>query len=282
MANLGIYSKDLAVLITAHNRRDKTIDCLGRLIEQSQIAHWIRMKVFLVDDGSTDGTAELVKDQFPSVEVIQGTGQLYWNRGMRMAWEMAACGNPDFFLWLNDDVSLVPDAVARFFEVYFSLVRNGESERTIVVGTCLDPDSGNPCYGGWDDSGEMVHDEKTSSICSLFNGNCVLIPWGVYNILGNLNPFYRHAYGDFDYSIRAKRAGIPAYVCPGYIGSCSHHGEGAWSDPDLPFSKRWKQFHSITGVHPKDFLYFSIVRHGLRGLLYFFNAYRRMIFGIKK
>jgi GT2 family glycosyltransferase len=74
----------IAVLLTCHNRRDKTITCLDSLYN-CLLPSDFQLDVFLVDDGSSDGTSKAVSEKFPSVNVIQGNGNLFWNQGMRLA-----------------------------------------------------------------------------------------------------------------------------------------------------------------------------------------------------
>src|SRR6266480_1904244 len=104
----------VAVLMTCFNRREKTIAALTALREATTKA--IEYRVFLVDDGSTDGTSKIVLDEFPEAKVIEGTGELYWNRGMRLAWCHALEANPAFYLWLNDDMILREGSVAKLVE----------------------------------------------------------------------------------------------------------------------------------------------------------------------
>ena len=59
----------VAVILTCHNRKDKTVTCLEHLflvfddyIKKSH--NLIGLDVFLTDDGCTDGTVETVKDIF--------------------------------------------------------------------------------------------------------------------------------------------------------------------------------------------------------------------------
>ena len=47
----------LAVLITCHNRKTKTIECLNSLYK-NDIPKSLMLDVFLVDDGSVDGSVE--------------------------------------------------------------------------------------------------------------------------------------------------------------------------------------------------------------------------------
>ena len=98
---------NIAVLMTCFNRKDKTLKSLESLFRQNA-----DVDVYLVNDGCTDGTHEAVTLQFPQVNIIRGTGSLFWNRGMHLAWTTAV-GRRDYdhFLWLNDDTMLYPDAI---------------------------------------------------------------------------------------------------------------------------------------------------------------------------
>src|SRR4051812_46438313 len=96
-------AKDIAVLITCFNRRETTLACLRSLGRQALPAGYV-LRVFLTDDGSSDGTGDAVRREFPDVTVLQGDGKLYWVGGTMMAWNAAQPA--DFYLWLNDDVRL--------------------------------------------------------------------------------------------------------------------------------------------------------------------------------
>ena len=48
----------IAVLITSFNRKNSTLKCLGKLFSQNLKEYYLG--VYLVDDGSTDGTFKAV------------------------------------------------------------------------------------------------------------------------------------------------------------------------------------------------------------------------------
>lgn len=188
----------LAVLIASHNRRDATLGCMSRLLPQlGEDA-----RVYLVDDGSTDGTAVAVaglKDK--RIKVIDGDGRLYWAKGMRKVWEAAVAERDDWygFLWLNDDTELCSDAIAKIMAV-----NEGES---IVVGELENS------------KGEIVYGMRPGG---LFTGNCVLVPRKVYERLGMICGEYSHAWADSDYAMMAKRAGI-GVVSARVVGKAEWH-----------------------------------------------------------
>ena len=98
------FSK-VAVLLTCHNRVEKTLKCLSKLFGQ-QVDESVKVTVYLVDDGSTDGTGIAVKDRYPDINVIYGDGSLFWNGGMHQAFAEALKVGFDYYLWLNDDTNL--------------------------------------------------------------------------------------------------------------------------------------------------------------------------------
>src|SRR6266508_2413563 len=102
--------KRVAVLMTCYNRREKTLACLDALSRQVMPPDLV-MHIYIVDDGSTDGTGAAVRKAHPAVRVLQGNGSLYNNGGMRLAFSEALKGDYDYYLWLNDDTTLYPSAL---------------------------------------------------------------------------------------------------------------------------------------------------------------------------
>src|SRR5687767_12507951 len=93
----------IAVLMTCFNRRETTLRCLRSLAEQ-ELPEGCNLRVYLTDDGSSDGTGDAVRSEFPEATVLNGDGNQYWVGGTLMAWDAARPA--DFYLWLNDDVRL--------------------------------------------------------------------------------------------------------------------------------------------------------------------------------
>ena len=188
---------NIAVLMACHNRRELTMRCLGLLMQQSGAAD----RVYLVDDGSDDGTSEDVAKEFPNVRIIRGAGSLFWAKGMRKAWEAAVAENQDWdgYLWLNDDTELRADAIAKMLAA-----NDGQK---IVVGDLVNA------------KGEIVYGTRPGGS---FTGNCVLVPQKVYEQLGMICGDYSHAWADSDYAMQAKRVGI-GVVSAGVVGRAEGH-----------------------------------------------------------
>ena len=78
----------LAVLLTCFNRKEKTLQALKCVYQaQEYYGNELIITIYLTDDGSTDGTATEVKKQFPQVNILNGTGTLFWAEGMRKSWQ---------------------------------------------------------------------------------------------------------------------------------------------------------------------------------------------------
>ena len=146
---------------------------------------------FLVDDNSPDSTGDKIKELFPFVTVIKGTGKLFWNGGMRLAWEYAYKYDYDYYLWLNDDTEVFKNALTLILDTIKTLDPS-EKENSILVGTTIDSITGIRSYGGRVKKNKLstfptetvTPNYKIQRIDS-FNGNFVLVPRNVFKIIGN-------------------------------------------------------------------------------------------------
>lgn len=273
---------DVAILMTCYNRREKTLSCLFdcyRQIDAMSGSDAYTFSCYLVDDGCTDGTAEAVAQQFPHVKLIKSEGNLYWNQGMRLAWETAAKEKDfDFYLWINDDIRLREGAIR-------SMLENSEffRHKAIVTGTAADQ-NGDISYGGRTRSMRLIEPDPTIPVpCYLFNGNLVLVPKAAYATLGNLDPSYSHSFGDFDYAVRASKHGIPKVVCPGILCDCDRNpGIPAWRDPSFPLRKRYQYLLSPKGRPLGEQFRFDVRYMGfIRAVLHSISLNAKVLFPIK-
>ena len=252
----------VAILLTVFNRREKTLECLDicyRQIDSMKSEGTYDFQIYMVDDGSSDGTSEAVRETFPQTAVIRSEGGLFWNQGMRLAWDTAALQSPDFYIWINDDTFLEQNALSTLMET-----SNFLKHKAIIVGTAKDAE-GNLSYGGRTKSGKVVTPDPTIPVpCWTFNGNLVLIPSYVYRILGNLDEHYQHSYGDFDYGVRAAAANIVRVVAPGILCECNRNpGIPKWRDRNYPLRDRIASLHSPKCRPPKEQFRYDVRSRGL-------------------
>ena len=261
-------SPHIVATLTSFNRREQTLSALQCLAVAAAQAG-VRLSAVLVDDGSSDGTAQAVARRFSWVQVLHGDGGLYWTRGMHLAMKSALnMVNADYVLWLNDDCHLYPDALVRLLQASHTL-QSSRQRPGIVVGATADPVTGKLSYSGMVVAGALrplafrqIHSPTDLLPCDAMNGNVVLIPTSVAHSVGNLDPEFAHAMGDIDYGLRARRLGHPIAIAPGFIGSCrSNPQAGSFQDSRLGLSRRWQLFTDRKVLPPKSWLHLTR-RHG--------------------
>lgn len=241
----------VVILITCHNRREKTLSCLDRLSHQ-YLSSRIELQVVLVDDGSTDGTQSAVREKYPGVILLEGDGSLYWNGGMRWAFRRAKELDPSYYLLINDDTVLYEDAIARLVWEHREL-RQSREVPIVLVGSTQDPHSGEITYGGWRTEKwwnplhtEIVHPSDNPIQCDTFNANCALLGAEVADAVGNLDSSFTHGFGDYDYGFRVNNSGGEVWVASGFYGECVRdHGERPWYDQERSWRERIEALRDV-------------------------------------
>lgn len=276
MTSSPTQHRRLTVLVTCFNRRDLTIRALEAL--DAAVDGVVDFDVCLVDDGSTDGTSDAIRERFTNVTIIRGDGNLFWNGGMRLAWLAAAKSSPDFYLWLNDDTELRVGAIRDLVAVY----DQSSDSRTIVVGCTVDPDSGAVTYGGYKrpagslSSLRFVLLNLDETECDTMNGNCVLFPRRSVQDVGVNSEHYAHAYGDIDYGLRARRAGYRITQLPSPVAQQAKNEKYSKSISTLTLRNwRWVLFHP-KGVSMKEWLHFCRQHGGWLWPVNFLARYAKM------
>lgn len=249
----------IAVLLTVFNRKKKTLSCLENLKKQ-KLPNGYSVEVWLTDDGCTDGTPEIISDKYPDVRIIKGNGKLFWNRGMWTAWNAASQERDyDFYLWLNDDTYLYPDAIEY-------MIRSNKllNKHCIIAGaTCSTTDPQLTTYSGFIDKKKICANGSYQKV-EKFNGNFVLVPRSVFRILGFNDPYYRHSFGDIDYGMRANKKGIPCYITEKHIGTCELHERGIKCfDATYSLKQRYIHFYSPLGMNPIEFFHMNMKTEGI-------------------
>ncbi len=210
--------KRIAVLMTCFNRIETTLVCLERLFAATLPADY-QLEVFLVDDASPDETGRLVKERYPDIHMIQGTGDLYWCGGMRLAWDTAAqYADYDFFLWLNDDSHLYPDALKTILGDYEAAPK----KCCMITGAFCDPQTKEITYRVASKThGLLSPNGSIQPYHGVSSGNLVLISRKLFDKIGGLSKAFRHGCGDYEYAYRAGKEGYTTYLASCMCGECA-------------------------------------------------------------
>lgn len=260
----------IAVLMTCHNRREKTLSSLESLQGQRGLPDGTHVRIHLVDASSSDGTARAVAARFPDVDVVTVGADVFWSTGMRIASQNSRRpGLPDWThqLWLNDDVVLTPGALGMLLDTASDV--GGDA---VLVGAVHATDGTRTTYSGYRSGGRPrwhprhhheVRIEPTGrpEPCDVYDGNVVLVPRVVHQQVGDIDRRFRHAIGDHDHALRVRRAGFSAFVAPQHAGACDDHEVPvSWLAPEIGVREALRRVSSQHELPPREWAVFCL-RH---------------------
>lgn len=197
-----------------------------------QGAGFLTFEHMLVDDASTDGTAQAVKQHFPDVRVLEGTGTLYWAGGMRYGWENCVRTKAfDYLFVYNDDVQLRADAVLHLWRTSKRFIQDTAIVEHAIVGAFHDSAMNETTYSGqaqrhwWNPLSFQRVDPPLQGYMQVetMNMNGCLISGVALRRFGFLAGYFIHSGADFEYGLRLTKAGGAVILAPGYLGICERN-----------------------------------------------------------
>ncbi len=270
----------IAIIFTCYNRKEKTGRCLDAIEKEIKLfgsdATW---EVYACDDGSTDGTKELLSSSKLNIKVIEGKG-LYWDKGMHAAMTQAVNTKHDYYLMINDDVEFFTGFIGKMIASY---IEAGES--CGISGATKGLNSEETTYGGKKFWGKSFIDPNGKlQECNLANWNCFLVDQNVIDKIGIIDPGYVHSYGDYDYSIQMQRHGMKVFLAKEYIGKCDRNSEkGTFKDKTLSRKERFRLFKSPKGLPFKSGMRYAVKNRdylGIKGVVVFVGAYCKNLISV--
>ncbi len=236
---------DLSIIIVNFNTRELLSDCLKSIFKKEMKYEF---GVVVVDNGSSDGSAEMVKNNFPKVRLIRHKENSGFAGGNNSG--LKAIG-ARYYLLLNSDTVVPVGSIERLVDF---METSG-----FGVGSCklkgsdgsFQPNAGDLPFGlplffwitGWDDILPKIR-EKLPSFHRKFksfytgekevgwvSGSVMIIKDIVYEKIGGLDEKIFMYCEDTDYCIRAKSAGFKV----GWTDKAeiTHLGGGSSKDPQF-------------------------------------------------
>jgi len=234
------------ILLPVHNRCEITRKFIVSLIQQT----YDNYHLLLIDDGSTDGTDEMVQALISEdkLTIIKGSGDWWWAGSLQQGlhWLKKSTAKPsDIVLMINDDSVMKSDflSVARtqvpkhprsLMQASISCIETGE---IVDAGVCFN------------ERGLSFDTLKTySGEVNCLTTNGLISQWKDLQVVGDFHPtLLPHYFSDYEFTIRAGKKGLDLMVSSELVlewnrkttGIRSYNNEGSFfSFLKTFFSKR--------------------------------------------
>lgn len=243
---------DIFALIPVHNRRDTSVRMLTSL-KSAAVPGDVRLTICVIDDGSTDGTAEAIRDVFPDVRVEPADGGLFWSGSVRHGIDLFLDSQCSHLWLLNDDMVLGTECLGH-------LTAFLRQERPWIISATIVDDAGKIIYGGikrrslfrFRKAGESDYD---GNICraEAVNGNCLLISRTALEAFELPPPgLYRQEGMDMYIGLEATRLGHMPYVLRNAVCHAAPNETKMWFyTNEQPWRQRIKGLIGPKGLPPK-------------------------------
>lgn len=191
------------ILLPVYNRKEITRQFIECLKKQTFSDYYL----ILIDDGSTDGTTDMVKEYISPLTVLYGNGNLWWagclQKGLDWLKNNAIHDN-SLILIINDDVTFPADYLKN--AVFIMKQKKG----CLVLSQFLSDNNQaieTGIYANWRNFTFETASNKSKINCLSTRG--LFIYWKDICTIGNLYPnLLPHYLSDYEYTIRANRKGL--------------------------------------------------------------------------
>lgn len=181
-------------------------------------------QIIIVDDGSTDGTSQFLKKNYPKVKIIKGDGNLWWTKSLFLAIEnvLKTAKNNDFILTINADCSFSKQYLKNIYQTGI------DNPYAIIGSLVVDTNNRDKIWDAgakidWKNSAfknapyrylkDIPSKKKTHDQLDTLSTKGTLYPVEVFRQIGNFN--YKqlpHYHSDYEYGCRAKKHGFQLLV----------------------------------------------------------------------
>ncbi|AYN00510.1 glycosyltransferase family 2 protein [Chryseobacterium sp. 3008163] len=171
----------------------------------------VPLDCIVIDNGSTDGSQEFIKNSFPEVDFIQSTENLGFGKANNIGIEKAYKKGADFFYLMNQDAWLYENSIQKLLEVFESHSKQEE----IGILSPMHIDGSEKLLDIFLDKYIATNFEKTRLISDLYFQNMKpfyelsfinaahwLLPRNTIETIGGFNPYFFHYGEDVEYANR--------------------------------------------------------------------------------
>ncbi|MCK9900288.1 glycosyltransferase family 2 protein [Frankia sp. Cpl3] len=226
---------EVSILVVSYNTADLTVRCLESAVATSI---GVSTEIIVVDNASTDGSAAVIRDRFPGVDLVEQDVNLGFGRAVNLA---AFRAKGEYLLLLNPDAVVLDNAVAEILDFARRRPNGGVyGGRTLRPDGTVDPSScwGAPslwsfaCFGLglstlfrrsrlFDPESLGRWPRDTVREVGVVTGCLLLVRRDLFERLGGFDPRFFMYGEDTDLSMRVRSAGYRPVVTP--AAAIVHH-----------------------------------------------------------
>lgn len=200
------------------NGKDDTIECIASLKK----LNYPNYDIVVVDNGSTDGSVSALRAQYPDIAIIENGRNLGYAEGFNVGLKYAHENGADYFLIVNNDTIIDPDAMTALVlaaesapdigfvsgKVYW----HNDPNRLQTAGRLTDPHTlvGTHVASGEIDNGQVDAIKEYDFIDDVF----LLVRQSVYKKVGGYDPNFFLYFEETDWCARVRRAGFTIIYTP--------------------------------------------------------------------
>ncbi|WP_346295508.1 glycosyltransferase [Rhodopseudomonas sp. P1] len=213
MASAGDDHPTVYVLLPVHNRRTITLS----FVEFFKKQDYDNARLVLIDDGSTDGTAEAVGDLVEDVIVLRGEGNWWWAGSLHQGYlwlRRNRIPGDDVVLIMNDDTEFSAD----FISVGLRILR--QHPGALLTATGYNLKTGKPQDSGgyimdWSTLGFSETHENARINCASTRGLMVRVS-DFLDVKGFHPRLIPHYLSDLEFTMRAQKKGKTLMIHPDF------------------------------------------------------------------
>jgi len=209
-------TKNIFSIIVTYNGQKWIEKCLQSLLQSTY-----QQNIIVVDNNSIDGTVKIIKNQFPTVELIEQKANLGFGKANNIGINKAISKNADFIFLLNQDAWVMPNTIENLIHV---AIKNDDFGILSPIhlngdGSTIDSNFNSYLFYNAPDfySDLFLNKLQENYISTFVNAAAWLITKKCFNTIGGFDPMFNHYGEDNDYINRMLDAGFQLVVVPSSV-----------------------------------------------------------------
>lgn len=202
------------VIVVTYNGMKWIDRCLGSLRNSS-----ILLKTIVIDNQSTDGTCDFIRDNYKEIELIVATSNLGFGKANNIGLRKALKENADFVFLLNQDAWILEDTIKKLLNVAYENTLYGILSPIHLNRQENSLEKQFQYFLNESNTNGFVSDSYLGNFKSIYSTSFVsaaawLLPIRAVKKIGLFDPLYFHYGEDDDYIHRARYHGFKIGIVP--------------------------------------------------------------------